>query len=801
MAHTYVKIPEIYKKMKAAEAEKRVLFISAPVGSGKSAAIEYYLRRQDHLFLTGIDGRLNEMPEGNEINQPFIVIDDVSWIVDPDSENYILDLIDICDRKGKTMILAGRSRLPSWLQPACIEYGFILADERDLLFGEKQIKKIFQIHGIDLNESDVFEIMNETKGYPVSVTMLTYHMQDGKDYSVDIYKAAQLDMYRYFFRTFYAQWDNELKEVLLAVSVFPSFTVQLAEMVTGNVNIRRVIERAFSVGSFLFCGADDSYVMRPLLRGFLEWRCGIEYSKEWMNEIYGRAALYYEIRNDIENALYYYELADDRERIFQFLIKNAEKHTGTGHFFETRRYYLSLPKEMIVKSPLLMCGMSMLHSLLMQTEESEYWYDQLVQYEKRQEVGKRSRKEATMRRAYLDIALPHRGITNIIKTLKNTAIMVTNKEIQMPEFSVTSNLPSIMNGGLDFCEWSKNDRNLAILMKKPVELLLGKHSPGLVNIALAESFFEKSFEGQNDPDDYKIMTLLNSGYTMADMKGKIEMCFVAIGVMVKLHISHNQPQVAKTLLMEFREKAIAENALRLLPNIDAMRVWLKLLAGNMDIDKELSVENWLADDAPNENREFYILERYRYMVKIRVYIVMGQYEDAARLIERVLVYFEKYNRTFFWIQAHLLKAILQYRLGKNEWQVNLQKAVSKAQEYKFTQIIAAEGAAVKPLLLQAQSLEWDDAYCAKVLNEVDREAQFYPDYLKERCLVEEPLTKMENTILHLLCKGNKSTDICDLYHISYNTLKYHNKNIYRKLGVKNRAEAVQMAGELGIYRA
>lgn len=66
-----------------------------------------------------------------------------------------------------------------------------------------------------------------------------------------------------------------------------------------------------------------------------------------------------------------------------------------------------------------------------------------------------------------------------------------NKNIRLPEFSVTSSLPSIMNGGLDFCEWSKNDKELSVLMKKPIEVVLGKYGAGLINIALAESGFEK----------------------------------------------------------------------------------------------------------------------------------------------------------------------------------------------------------------------------------------------------------------------------------------------------------------------
>jgi LuxR family maltose regulon positive regulatory protein len=58
-----------------------------------------------------------------------------------------------------------------------------------------------------------------------------------------------------------------------------------------------------------------------------------------------------------------------------------------------------------------------------------------------------------------------------------------------------------MNGGKDFCEWSKRDKEIAKVLKLPVELVLGKYGEGLVNIDLGESAFEKSSE-----DDYEIMT-------------------------------------------------------------------------------------------------------------------------------------------------------------------------------------------------------------------------------------------------------------------------------------------------------
>ncbi|MDD3362165.1 MAG: LuxR C-terminal-related transcriptional regulator [Hespellia sp.] len=799
MYRTYVKVQKIYMKLKAAELEKRVIYISGSVGTGKSAAVKYFLRDKEALYLSGLDGRLNEMPSEKKIEQQYIVIDELSWITDQYSKEYIQKMIGDCEESGKVLILIGRSRLPSWLQASCIEYGFILADEQDLMFKEKQIHQMFKLHSVHVEAEVIPEIMKITKGYPIAISLIAYNMKGGENYSKEVLENARLDLYRYFSNTFYKQWNEQLKELLISMSMFPSFTIKLAEMVTGKAGIEREIERAFSVGSFISCDSQNVYHMRPVLRSFLQWRCGLERSKAQQIEIYERAALYYERNKDIKQALFYYEAAGNQKQISRILIKNAEAHVGIGYYYETKKYYMNLSPETVQESPVLMGGMSMLYSLLMQVEESEYWYEQLKEYESRQTWGSKRRREAVRRRLYLEIALPHRGTVNLIHTLKNAAVLVVNKELQMPEFSVTSNQPSIMNGGLDFCEWSKSDRKLAIIMKKPVEILLGKDFPGLVNISLAESFFEKSFEGQTNPDNYEIMTLLNNGYSLADMKGKIEMCFVAIGVMVKLHISHCQPQMAQRLLLEFREKALAEDAGRLIPNIDAMRVWLKLQAGDTDIDEELSIEEWMKDEALNENHEFFVLERYRYMIKVRVYMVMGQYEDAIKLIERLQVYFEGYARTIYGIQNQLLKAIVLYRLQRTNWEDILQMAISKAQEYQFTQIISREGIAIRSLLMESEQLEWEESYSTHVLAENDRMATFYPNYLKERGQLMEPLTKMENLIFQLLCVGSASADICDTYHISYNTLKYHNRNIYRKLGVKNRAEAVRKAKELGMF--
>jgi DNA-binding NarL/FixJ family response regulator len=58
---------------------------------------------------------------------------------------------------------------------------------------------------------------------------------------------------------------------------------------------------------------------------------------------------------------------------------------------------------------------------------------------------------------------------------------------------------------------------------------------------------------------------------------------------------------------------------------------------------------------------------------------------------------------------------------------------------------------------------------------------------------ESPLTPRETEILNLLCDGENYKTIADKLFISGDTVRQHIKNIYRKLQVNSRAEAVKRA--------
>jgi LuxR family maltose regulon positive regulatory protein len=65
-------------------------------------------------------------------------------------------------------------------------------------------------------------------------------------------------------------------------------------------------------------------------------------------------------------------------------------------------------------------------------------------------------------------------------------------------------------------------------------------------------------------------------------------------------------------------------------------------------------------------------------------------------------------------------------------------------------------------------------------------------------LLVEPLTRRESEVLRLIADGLKNQEIADRLVISVATVKRHITNIYGKLGVSRRIQAVARAQELGL---
>ena len=104
----------------------------------------------------------------------------------------------------------------------------------------------------------------------------------------------------------------------------------------------------------------------------------------------------------------------------------------------------------------------------------------------------------------------------------------------------------------------------------------------------------------------------------AEAGGKIEQCFVADGILAWLHLQNGKPQEALEVLNGIEGKAEKEEGQNLLPNIYAFETRCSLYRGD-----RACVTGWM-ENAPDENVEFRIYDRFIYLTKVRVYLQSGR---------------------------------------------------------------------------------------------------------------------------------------------------------------------------------
>lgn len=594
----------------------------------------------------------------------------------------------------------------------------------------------------------------------------------------------------------YDNWDIRIQEFLMEVSIVDCFTAHLAEMITGINNVESILSRVKWLGNFMVERTEKDevvYEFRREMRISMRRRLKRKYNKEQIHALYENAGLYYQLNKEPIRALEMYQKAGEKERIASLLIENARTAPNNGYYYQLKKYYLKLSDEKIRTSPELMMGMSMLQSLLLDIEESERWYQELEQYAK--EHSGRERRQARSKLLYLEIGLPHRGSENMVEILKKAHLLILDKQVSLQEFSVTSNQASQMNGGKDFCEWSKRDRELAKGIGKLVEFILGKYGKGMVNLALSESFFEKG------EDNYEVASLANKGRMQAETGGKLEQCFVADGMLAWLHIITGKVSEAEELLKRFYKKAEKEEAERLLPNIETFIIRCALYS-----QKKAEIEKWMKK-APDEEQEFSIYDRFHYLTKVRVYLQNGRNEQAYNLLLKCEYYATVMKRTYIKIEVKLLMAIVQYRVGDERWDETLCEGLKMAEEYHFVRIITREGAAIRPLLTQSR---WEPSrveskegekknrqFWKQVLEETEKMTRYYPGYLKAG-IESVTLSDAMLEILKLQADGLSKEKIAERLNMSVSNVKYHTQQIYKRLGVSNKAEAVMEAGKRGL---
>ena len=766
------------EKLKYAVSQKKAVYLFGMTCYGKTELVKRFLDRQDYTYLScAVPG--GEPDYNDAAAKDVVVIDDLQFA----KSNRVYELIErIIDDGRRQLFVLGRAPVPKELAYPCMRGQMLVVSQEEIGVTFADAQNYCQRHRIAIEEADLQTLVRRAQGVPMLILYVLSRMESGDPAFKKHCAEAKRMFTRVVTQKITEQWEPEIVDFLIKMSVVDSFNVPLAEQITGRENAARILGEMERLGNFSI-RRDGDFVIHPFFREVLHTLLRSRYSEGEIRALEKRAADYYDKNDQTVAALDIYSRTDDTARIREMLIENARRNPGLGHYFEMRDAYFALPEAEIAASPTLMCGISILYSLLLQPEKSEYWYDRLGEFAK-QAKGEEKRQAAAYR-AYLNIALPHRSVSDILRIFKSIPSAVLEKKQAVPKLGVTSNLPSLMNGGKDFCSWAKRDSELAALLGKVVEKAV---SPGIVELALGESLYEKG------GDLYTVIGRLSKGQLEADGAGDEELVFAAVGLLVRANAALGELAAAKKLADDYRSRIRRKGRNNLYPNVEALLCRLALLRGDTK-----ARDAWM-ETAPGDTDDFNVMERYRYLTKIRVYIETRQYTAAFSLLQKLTYYADLYDRTYIKIETGLLLAVIESRTGR-DWYGTLLSALSIAADYGFIRVVSDEGAAMLGLLRQAHPKLLNEKalpkkWLAEVMEETERTAEYYPAYLNEGRLTKADFGKNALAVLRMQAQGASNEKIAEHLGVSVDNVKYHTKQNYKKLGVSTKTEMVLAAKEL-----
>jgi ATP/maltotriose-dependent transcriptional regulator MalT len=300
----------------------------------------------------------------------------------------------------------------------------------------------------------------------------------------------------------------------------------------------------------------------------------------------------------------------------------------------------------------------------------------------------------------------------------------------------------------------------------------------------------------NDLD--RAVHLAKKGFKLAERSGNLQMlgwCYICL---VRILFSMADLAGAKDLTQEMENVARESN----LPSwtTDHMAAWqarMWLAQGRLDDASHWAVERGLdADGDPT------YLHEIEYIALARILIAQGRLDETIRLLSRLLKAAEAGGHTSRAIEILMLQALTSRAKGETIRAMNvLERALALAQPEGFVRIFVDEGPSMSRLLYEALTRGIAPDYVRRLLAAfpvTEPEQTDVSKNLVSNSELIEPLSERELEVLVLFAEGLTNREVASRLFLALNTVKAHAGNIYGKLNVHSRTQAIARAQALGL---
>jgi DNA-binding NarL/FixJ family response regulator len=275
-----------------------------------------------------------------------------------------------------------------------------------------------------------------------------------------------------------------------------------------------------------------------------------------------------------------------------------------------------------------------------------------------------------------------------------------------------------------------------------------------------------------------------------------------------IYMLRNELDIADSIFNIVLEKSIEYNMEKTIAPILVFQAELYCKQSKFD-EAVIKAEQASVLVKANSNKEE---ELESLTVLYKVYEKQGSFKEANEVIHEQYIIQERLSGIEQKKQINLLN--VKYEVDKKENKIKILELDANLQKRKISQlyliiaivVLLLTGVFVTYVLHNKNNKLINRQMQNDILNYIDRIHQIEEDNKSEFQEKLKPreiqilemvksfnLTEREKDVLLLLSKGHNNFKIAEELFVSVNTVKFHTKNIFIKLDVKNRIEAVQKA--------
>lgn len=785
------------EKLEKDIAKYDILYICAPFGWGVDTLLRIVyerLRAKDAYFLE--DTRENpleeQIPKIPKKKKCIYMISGLERIIEHGKQELIWTLLSE-KKPGDVFVFASSALLPERLLPYTVLNKYISYGIETIKPGTEDVESYMKNRGISLSKEELLRIENDSKNMPLYIQLLANLLAYSKTgYNRAVREQCFEDLFTYIDVTFFRSFDEEDQNAMLKLSCLDEFDGKLISYMLdiSRKEAESFIERLLMKSSVLE-KSGSRWKFQPLLQQFLERAIYKYLDYEERLKDYEKAMNYLIGKEQWHSALRFGYILHDNEKMAVCLEHVLAGEIDYSDFVKLETYLSELPLDVLIKYPNLIISCSILKALSGDVKSSrrfEKMYLQLIE----QTEDEATRKSMQAKLFYMYLSRPGMMREDMLEISMDLLPELYNDEIIEQNRRIFPNYISILRGEKDYCRYFRKDFDTHGTLEK-LHKMADKMNDRTFSIML--QFLEAEVHYERNELDQALDGLVKTTKD-AKVAGNQRMQQLCTMAMLDLLASRNQMNSTETFQVE-RLQAEGKETPLFTSNCQAHVVYYNLLKNNSAV-----VLDWMKNNSPDENERFYTTQYYQYLIKAKVYIWMGQYVRARMILQMLLDYAEQFKMEYLEAQVRILKSVIYYREGSPVWKEMLIPALQWGKEIGFIRVFADEGAAVFELLnrIAQEEKDWEkDEYLKKVMTAAKAHMLQYPKYLKqeEKGKIGE-FSNSEKSVMSLLVLGEKNSEIAERLCVSENTVKYHLKNIYQKLQVTSRSQAIHKIREYNI---